>query len=720
MVRGGVAAQCFIALVFVPAAARGQAAASGSALSGDAAASPDSSSEEELRNLSLERLLQVRVGVASKKEEPQLDAPATVTSYSAEQIRTLEYWTIRDLAQITPGFSAFRGGDFQNYLGTRGVASELNDKHLILLDTMPINHVRANSAILDELLPLLFAEKTEFLRGPASALYGTGAFSGVINIVTPEPEEPGTTIKTNFGLGLAEPWKNVNNSWLVDRRVLASALHRGDVADVKLAIGYYAHDQSLFLNGPNTTNRYRDNEQDLFLYYDERLRAGWLRGLEFGFLYMSRTDGYGESFEGQGDPANAHTFESVVPYVKYNRQLRSNLRFDSRVKVDIGREKGTQASTNGAWTRMQPGLGVFAFDVYTNDLNSLAEVGWDIYRGQRRFLRRADLIAGVEYDIRAQDGSRSWLEQSLEPPFPPVFDQPSQTISAYLQASAVVPLLSDLIVTAGVRSDNGFLATQTYRNLSPRASLVQKITPTFALKAIYATALRAPDINAISHNLEKEPLLTAFNQANGTNYMLPMLVPERIRTIELAAAYERERLGATLSVYSNTIMSSIDRLNAFQGVASDFFVNAGGSTRVMGVEGEVRAVPAKNLRLTVNASYAHTPVDKAPYAGIPVYGANFIGDYTFARLHDLNAALVVKGVGRYTPGVLSPVLPMAQASTGGTAIIDATMHLPLARWATVGLVGRNLLGHSFFPFEPDGTTPRPGRTVMLTLMTEHR
>jgi outer membrane receptor protein involved in Fe transport len=167
-------------------------------------------------------------------------------------------------------------------------------------------------------------------------------------------------------------------------------------------------------------------------------------------------------------------------------------------------------------------------------------------------------------------------------------------------------------------------------------------------------------------------------------------------------------------------MNSIDRLNVFQGVASDFFVNAGGSTRVMGAEGEVRAVPAKNLRLTVNASYAHTPVEKAPYAGIPVYGANFIGDYTFARLHDLNTALVVKGVGRYTPGVMSASLPMSGPSTGGTAIIDATIHFPLAHWATVGLVGRNLLGNSVFPYEPDGTTPRAGRTVLLTLMTEHR
>jgi outer membrane receptor protein involved in Fe transport len=720
-----VAVRGVLVLAFVPAISRratasAEAAPAGPTPPNDAATSSTGSSEETLHNLPLERLLEVRVGVASKKEEPQLEAPATVTSYGADQIRTLEYWTIADLAQITPGYSVVRGGDFQNYLGTRGVASGVNDKHLVLLDTMPINHVRANSAIIDSQLPLLFAQKVEFLRGPASALYGNGAFSGVINIVTPEPDAPGTTVKTNFALGLSEPWKNASNSWLIDRRVLASCVHRGEVADVKLAIGYYANDASLYVDGPTTTDRFRDDEQDLFLYYDERLRVGWLKGVEFGFLYMNRTDGYGQSFVGQSDPGNFHTFESIVPYVKYKRQLRSDLRLDTRVRVDVGREKGSQTSTTGAWTHMEPGFGVFEYDVYTNNLNTLAEVGWDMYRGTSRFLRRSDLIAGVEYDIRAQDGSRSWIEQSLEPRFPPVFDQPAQTMSGYVQMTAVAPLLSDLIVTAGVRSDNGYLAGQTYQNFAPRASLVQKVTSRLSLKAIYAEALRAPDIDAISHNIEKAPELPAYNAANGTSYTLKTLTPETMRTFELAAAYETARVGASLSFYSNTVMSSIDRLHVFPGVASDFFVNADGSTRVMGVEGEVRAIPAKNLRLIVNASYAHAPVEKAPYAGVPISSANFIGDYTFARLHNLSAALVVKGVGRYTPGEVSSVIPMATPTTEGTVIIDATIHFPLAPYATVGLVGRNLLGDSVYAFEPDGTTPRPARTVMVTLMTEHR
>jgi outer membrane receptor protein involved in Fe transport len=723
MVRCGVAVR-LIALIVVQevstcAVAHAQAAPSGPTPSGatpqgGAQGAAEGSTEEELRSLSLERLLNVRVGVASKKEELQIDAPATVTSYSAEQIRTLEYWTIRDLAEITPGYSVIRGGDFVNYLGTRGVASGVNEKHLVLLDTMPINHARSTSAIIEEQLPLLFAQKTEFLRGPASALYGTGAFSGVINIVTPEPEELGTITKTNFALGFSEPWKNVENTWLVDRRALASVLHRGDVADVKLAIGYYETEPSLFLTGPGTTNRYRDNEQDIFLYYDEKMRVGWLKGLDFGLIYMNRTDGYGESFVGASDPGNIHTFDSYIPYVRYRRQLLPNLRLDSRVKLDVGREKGSQVSATGAWTRMMPGLGFFQYDVYTNDLDALAEVGWDIYRGNNRFLRRSDLIVGTEYDIRAQDGSRSWLEQSLEAPFAPVFDLPAKTYSGYLQATAVVPLLSDLIITAGVRSDNGYLATQAYHNLSPRASLVQKLTPKLAVKAIYATALRAPGIDAVSHNIEKGVLLT------GTQFKLPTLTPETIETLELAGIYERSRFSASISFYRNTIMNDIDRLNAFPGIASDFFVNSGGSARIMGVEGEVKAIPAKKLRLTVNGSYVHTPNEKPPFAGLPVWGANFIGDYTFAWLHDLNAALVVKGVGRYTPGSTSASLPMAMASTGGTVTIDATMHFPLARWATIGLVGRNLLGHAYFPFYPDGTTPRPARTVMLSLMTEHR
>jgi hypothetical protein len=42
----------------------------------------------------------------------------------------------------------------------------------------------------EEVLPLLFAKQVEFLRGPASALYGVGAFSGVINVVAADRGRP--------------------------------------------------------------------------------------------------------------------------------------------------------------------------------------------------------------------------------------------------------------------------------------------------------------------------------------------------------------------------------------------------------------------------------------------------------------------------------------------------------------------------------------------------
>jgi vitamin B12 transporter len=71
---------------------------------------------------------------------------------------------------------------------------------LVLLDGKRLNSGSAGGYDLSELpVPLSAIERIEIVRGPSSALYGSDAMGGVVNIITRKPAVPLTTISGSMG-----------------------------------------------------------------------------------------------------------------------------------------------------------------------------------------------------------------------------------------------------------------------------------------------------------------------------------------------------------------------------------------------------------------------------------------------------------------------------------------------------------------------------------------
>ena len=159
----------------------------------------------QLTGMSLEDLMQVKVSVASKQELTRSDSPGFVTVYTEAEIKALGYYTLAELANITPGYTSmykFIGKQSYTVRGQRVTGDNFdNNKVLVLVDGIPMNHLRNGRAPINEELMLDGVEKVEFLKGPASALYGTGAFFGVINVVMKKRKEIGTVVegRSTFG-----------------------------------------------------------------------------------------------------------------------------------------------------------------------------------------------------------------------------------------------------------------------------------------------------------------------------------------------------------------------------------------------------------------------------------------------------------------------------------------------------------------------------------------
>jgi outer membrane receptor protein involved in Fe transport len=127
-----------------------------------------------------------KVGAASKQQLSVDQAPASVTVITREELRAFGYQTLAEALQAVRGF--FLADDrVYTYVGVRGFQppGDLNTRVLVLWDGHPINDVWAGQAYTARDLEgdLSSVDRIEVVRGPASILYGTGAFFGVINVV---------------------------------------------------------------------------------------------------------------------------------------------------------------------------------------------------------------------------------------------------------------------------------------------------------------------------------------------------------------------------------------------------------------------------------------------------------------------------------------------------------------------------------------------------------
>ncbi len=141
------------------------------------------------------------VSIAAKHPQRITDTPSTTYLITEEEIRISGATNIPELLRMVPGFNvmATTASDFN--VSSRGGNQLLANKLLILIDGRYVYQDMYGMVFWESLTVLLEdIKQIEIVKGPASALYGANAFSGVINIVTKDPgSEPGTTLSFSDG-----------------------------------------------------------------------------------------------------------------------------------------------------------------------------------------------------------------------------------------------------------------------------------------------------------------------------------------------------------------------------------------------------------------------------------------------------------------------------------------------------------------------------------------
>ncbi|MFQ5750958.1 MAG: TonB-dependent receptor domain-containing protein [bacterium] len=137
------------------------------------------------------------VVTASRKSKSLSETPNSVSVVSALDIRKRNSFDIRDALKYAPGVSFV--GNQVNIRGTTGYSRGAGSRVLLLTDGVPTMPGDSGDIKWD-VVPYTVVEKIEVVKGAASALYGSSAIGGVLNIITKEPSnKPELSVRLSGG-----------------------------------------------------------------------------------------------------------------------------------------------------------------------------------------------------------------------------------------------------------------------------------------------------------------------------------------------------------------------------------------------------------------------------------------------------------------------------------------------------------------------------------------
>jgi len=158
------------------------------AVAQDPAASPPP--QEQAPEEDIVKRAEVVVVTASKVESTLINAPVTMSVISAETIQSSPAQNYGDLLRNVPGVNVIQTSARDINIVSRQSVGTLQNSQLALLDGRSI-YLDFFGMVLWDFVPSNFSDikQIEVVRGPASAVWGANAFTGVVNIITKSPRE---------------------------------------------------------------------------------------------------------------------------------------------------------------------------------------------------------------------------------------------------------------------------------------------------------------------------------------------------------------------------------------------------------------------------------------------------------------------------------------------------------------------------------------------------
>ncbi|GEM_PF-466612 len=491
---------------------------------------------EDLFSLPIEQLVQLKVASATLTNETMLTVPSSVAVYEAADIKQMGLDTVDELLNFVTGVqstSSDRNALFKR-TSFRGRSTGTGGREiLILLNGQRINsEYSGNNDYTFPKIPLSIVEKIEIIKGPGSAIYGSNAFLGVINILTKTNKTP----EMSIAVGNMDSIEfSASGGIELDKLNIQASVAYGktDGDDYHNILDSYNPSRRLDISDPNhhaelVFNLSYDNTAFNLAYSEQQSEDYYIQGhISKGF--------------------NKSEVESL--FSTFNHNFVWNDKFNSDLWLDYRKTRtnlfiqGTPEFafyevTNPPSTAALLADTPFHEDTQGARLNNFYQINdWlDLSLGfEYRHSKLKEIYTKTNLDFASclttpacvmYLASNGQIKPDVNPNIeyfggelrtnaPYVMPSSRNIYGTFIQSQ--IELTQDTELTLAVRYDD---YSDIGQNVSPRISLVSRIDEHNTLKANYGEAYRAPQFSEL--NLINNPLIRGN----------PDLEPESVRSID--------------------------------------------------------------------------------------------------------------------------------------------------------------------------------------------
>lgn len=160
--------------------------------------------QDDLQEFALDDM----VITASRVPTQKVDTPADISVITKEEIADQNYASASDALRAIPGVNVLGSGAKGSSMGQDKILLNGDERVLVLVDGRRMNLGSSGNSSADWLPPVNAIERIEVLKGGGSALYGTDAVGGVINVIMKKGSDIGNhvTVKAAGGSWNAEQY----------------------------------------------------------------------------------------------------------------------------------------------------------------------------------------------------------------------------------------------------------------------------------------------------------------------------------------------------------------------------------------------------------------------------------------------------------------------------------------------------------------------------------
>ncbi|MDK1287803.1 TonB-dependent receptor plug domain-containing protein [Pseudoalteromonas umbrosa] len=638
-------------------------------------------SQDELFELSFEELLDVNITLATKTVETPTSVPSSTTVFNRQHIQLLGVANVYELMNFVPGMQSTRG----DWVGAvpkehaRGIYLDSGNV-LVMLNGQRLNDASFGKAsVYAPFIPVEIIERVEFIRGPGSALYGSNAFLGVMNIVTKKGANQVMAAVGDNGMyqGAVSLHKAFDNGLTVQAN---TSLYRDDgdkyfEAQVRDPVDgrfleiefnwdnwrFAIHntetrlDEFINLSGESKDNRHTSRNLGVQL----EVNSSWHNSI----TNTTRLDFIKHDIKSAGLIASAEVLQLENGFFVGPRWQSRDLTLNSETVYTYDESLNVIFGAEYSWEEQSRA------DVYTNYYN--AETG-QIFVDEPYFLGGLQVISNHE-------------------PFKPL-EASFDSYAVYTQLKYV--LSESITMFTGLRYDD---VVDIDRKLSPRLALIYQFNPVHTFKLQYGEAFRVPVSNELYSNDE----VTSGN---------PSLKAEYLKTTELVWHAKNNNWQIDLVLFDNELEDFINLIPVDEAQSRFTFDNVF-ETSMQGLEF------SGTLHISDNTWLSSTFTQYIDLPFNPSYKK--FGSLVFNHRHgDIQYSF--NGIWRDSITVIPAVLPddpeFSPYHQPSHWLFGSTVSWKVDEKQGVALQVQNLFDKSTDAFDPrryDGRVPQKGRQIRL-------